>query len=87
MAKDEFLELVKEIKENDKEFQITSRNLLNFFNCEKRTSGNIAYINRFLDEYQLETEPNYANTWIDGEIILKHKKKPPQKMVLIQFKE
>ncbi len=75
MAKEEFLELVKEIKENDKEFEITPRELLNFFWCEKRTSGNVAHINRFLNENQLETEPNYVNNWIDSNIILKHKKK------------
>lgn len=75
MQKEEFKELVKEIKENDKEFVITARELLNFFYCEKRTSGNVAYINRFLEDNQLETEPNYVNSWIDGEITLKHKKK------------
>jgi CBS domain-containing protein len=79
MAKDEFLELVKEIKENDKEFEITPRELLNFFSCEKRTSGNVAYINRFLDENQLETEPNFVNCWIDGNILIKHKKKATTK--------
>jgi CBS domain-containing protein len=79
MAKDEFLELVKEIKDNDKEFEITPRELLNFFGCEKRTSGNVAYINRFLDENQLETEPNFVNCWIDGNIIIKHKKKATTK--------
>ena len=68
MIKEEFLELVKEIKENDKEFEISSRELLYFFGCEKRTSGNVAYINRFLNENQLETVPNYVNNWIDGDI-------------------
>ncbi|MEL1248572.1 CBS domain-containing protein [Flavobacterium helocola] len=79
MIKDEFLEIVNEIKENDKEFQITPRELLNYFCCEKRTSGNVWFINRFLDENQLETEPNYVNGWIDGTIILKHKKKATTK--------
>lgn len=79
MAKEEFLEIVKEIKENDKEFEITPRELLNYLYCEKRTSGNVAYVNRFLDENQLETEPNYVNGWIDGAIILKHKKKATTK--------
>lgn len=79
MPKEEFLELVKEIKENDKEFEITPRELINFFGCEKRTSGNLAYINRFLDENQLETDPNYVNCWIDGDITLKHKKKATTK--------
>ena len=79
MPKEEFLELVKEIKENNKEFEITPRELLNFFGCEKRTTGNVAYINRFLHENQLETEPNFVNGWIDGDIVLKHKKKATTK--------
>lgn len=79
MAKEEFLELVKEIKENDKEFDITPRELLNFFWCEKRTSGNIAHINHFLNSNQLETVPNFVNGWIDGTIVLKHKKKATTK--------
>jgi predicted transcriptional regulator len=79
MVKDEFLEIVKEIKENDKEFEITPRELLNYFYCEKRTSGNVWFVNRFLDENQLETEPNYVNGWIDGTVILKHKKKATTK--------
>lgn len=77
--KEEFLEIVREIKENDKEFEITPRELLNFFYCEKRGSGNNAYIIRFLDEHQLETEPNFVNGWIDGDIVLKHKKKATTK--------
>lgn len=79
MPKEEFLEIVKEIKEKDKEFEITPRSLLNFFWCEKRTSGNVWFINRYLNENQLETEPNYVNSWIDGNIILKHKKKATTK--------
>lgn len=79
MPREEFLELVKEIKENNKEFEITPRELLNFFGCEKRTTGNVAYINRFLYENQLETEPNFVNGWIDGDIIIKHKKKAKTK--------
>lgn len=79
MPREEFLELVKEIKENGKEFEITPRELLNFFGCEKRTTGNVAYINRFLNENQLETEPNFVNGWIDGDIIIKHKKKATTK--------
>lgn len=75
MAKEEFLELVKEIKENNKVFEITPRELLSFFYYEKRTSGNVAYINRFLHENQLETEPDFVSNWIDGDITLKHKKK------------
>lgn len=79
MPKEDFLEIVKEIKENDKEFEMTPRELLNYFYREKRTSNNVAYMNRFLDQNQLETEPNFVNGWIDGDIILKHKKKATTK--------
>jgi predicted transcriptional regulator len=79
MIKEEFLEIIKEIKENDKEFEISSRELLGYFYCEKRTSGNVWFINKFLDENLLETEPNYVNGWIDGKILLRHKKKATTK--------
>jgi len=76
----EDLELkIKEIKENDKEFSLTPRELINAFGCEKRTSGNRSYINKFLQENLLETEPDYINAWIDGEILLRHKKKAKSK--------
>jgi CBS domain-containing protein len=79
MVKEDFLELVKEIKENDKEFKMTTREFLYSFGCEKRTSGNTARINNYLEENKLETSPDYINCWIDGEIVLKHKKKAKSK--------
>ena len=47
MPSEEFEELVKEIKENDKEFTITPRKLLNAFNLERRTQNNQNLINKF----------------------------------------
>jgi len=70
---------VREIKDNDNEFKMSPRELINSFGCEKRTSGNRALINKFLQDNQLETEPDYTKTWIDGEITLKHKKKAKSK--------
>ncbi|HCT94324.1 MAG: XRE family transcriptional regulator [Bacteroidetes bacterium GWE2_39_28] len=70
---------VQEIKDNDKEFKITPRELINAFGCEKRTSGNRAYINKYLQDNQLETFPDYMNAWIDGEIVLRHKKRAKSK--------
>lgn len=70
---------VQEIKENEKEFKMSPRELINAFGCEKRTSGNRAYINKFLQDNQLETVPYYVNAWIDGEIVLRHKKRAKSK--------
>lgn len=41
MPTKKFLEVIKEIQENDKEFQITPRELLEEFECEKRTKWNL----------------------------------------------
>jgi predicted transcriptional regulator len=79
MKKEEFLKIVKEIQENDIEFRITARDLLSAFGCEKRTKGNVVRLDEFLDKHKLITEPDYTNSWIDSEIILKHKKKAKSK--------
>ena len=79
MVNQQFLEIVKEIQENDKEFTVTPRKLLDYFGCVKRTKGNKARIDHFLDENKLETNPPYTDEWIDSEITLKHKKKAKSK--------
>ena len=79
MINDKFAEIVKEIKENEKEFKISPRELLSSFNCVKRTKWNLVRIDQFLKDNQLITEPDYTNSWIDGEITLKHKKKARSK--------
>jgi len=79
MVKNELTELVKEIKEKDVEIEITPRELLCFFSFEKRTSGNCFWIDKFLEENQLEVFPDYATCWIDEHIMLKHKKKAKSK--------
>lgn len=86
MPSEEFEELVKEIKENDKEFTITPRKLLNAFNLERRTQNNQNLINKFLEENKLEVIPSYTNTWIDSEITIKHKKKHEAKTRVIRYK-
>lgn len=75
----DFLAKVQDIIDNDKEYKMSPRELINAFGCEKRTSGNRAYINKYLQENKLETVPDYINAWIDGEIILKHKKRAKSK--------
>jgi len=52
---------------------ITKRELINSLGCEKRTTGNIAYINSWLDKYNLVTVPNYADGYIDDVTELKFK--------------
>ncbi|UPU37437.1 CBS domain-containing protein [Geomonas paludis] len=79
MPTQDLLDKIKEIKEAEKEFNISPRYLVNAFGFEKRTSGNRWFINRFLEEQQLETEPDYLNVWIDGEVTLRHKKKAKSK--------
>lgn len=74
-----FQDKVQEIKKSFKEFKITPRELINSFGCEKRTSGNRALINKFLEDNKLETCPDYINTWIDAEITLRHKKRAKSK--------
>jgi len=80
MTPEHFAELVTEIKEKDKEFQITPRDLVEAFGCVKRTTGNVARIDTYLQKNKLVTEPNYTDSWIDSEITLKHKKKAKAKI-------
>ncbi|NQU63562.1 MAG: CBS domain-containing protein [SAR324 cluster bacterium] len=79
MASSDLEEKICEIKQSEKEFKITPRYLINSFGFEKRTSGNRIVVNRFLEGHQIETDPDYTNAWIDGEIILRHKKKAKSK--------
>lgn len=73
-VREDFLEIVKEIQENrDKEFEMSPRDFLSYFHCEKRTKGNNARIDNFLTSKNLETNPHYSSIWIDGTIKLKHK--------------
>lgn len=79
MPSSKFMELVKEIQENDKEFTLSPRELLDEFDCVKRTKWNVVRIDKFLEDNKLETIPNYTDSWIDDKIILKHKKKAKSK--------
>lgn len=77
--RDDFKEIVKEIQENSKEFSMSTRDFLGYFHCEKRTKGNKARIDKFLEDNHLETNPDYTNSWIDGDIVLRHKAKAKSK--------
>jgi len=75
MNKEQLDRIVNEIHQNDKDFKISPRNLLEAFNCFKRTKWNVARIDKFLDDNKLETKPSYTDSWVDAEIILRNKKK------------
>jgi predicted transcriptional regulator len=77
--REDFKEIVKEIQENDKEFIMSPRDFLAYFNCEKRTKGNTGRIDVYLSSENIETNPNYTNVYIDGELTLKHKPKATSK--------
>jgi predicted transcriptional regulator len=79
MVSEDLKEKIEEIKKSEKEYKISPRWLINSFGFEKRTSGNRFVVNRFLEKNNVETEPDYLNAWIDGEIILRHKKKAKSK--------
>lgn len=79
IIREDFKEIVKEIRENDKEFKMTPRDLISFFDCIKRTKGNNARIDDFLENNYLETSPDFKNAYIDGNITLKHKEKAKSK--------
>src|SRR5690554_8146552 len=77
--RDDLKEIVHEIQTNSKEFTISTRDFLGYFHCGKRTKGNKARIDKFLKDNHLETNPDYTNSWIDGEIVLRHKAKAKSK--------
>lgn len=75
MINDKLKSIVQEIKKTDKEFKISARELFWFFYFEKRTKGNRFWVNKFLNENQLEVVPDYMSVWIDEKITLRHKKR------------
>ena len=75
MISDDLQQKIDEIKKSEKEYKITPRWLINSFGFENRTFGNRSIVSRFLEKNKVETDPDYTNAWIDGEIILRHKKK------------
>lgn len=80
MDMEQLKSFIEDIAKNDKEYKMTPRQLINAFGYEKRTKWNLARVNGFLEENKLETSPNYQDTWFDGDIMLKHKKKATSKM-------
>jgi len=76
MARQEFINLVKELKQSKGEKKMTKRKFLWLFGeYRKRTSGNVWRINEYLNKEKMLVYPNYQGGWIDEEIILKPKDK------------
>ncbi|TDX86565.1 CBS domain-containing protein [Epilithonimonas xixisoli] len=75
MATQRFLDILEDINKNDSQYEMTPKELLNYFNCEKRTSGNTWYINSFLDKNNLEVIPHYEDVYLYSTVVLKHKVK------------
>ena len=73
MTRDELNNIANQVQKTKRPVPITKRELINSLGCEKRTTGNIAYINSWLDKYNLVAVPNYADGYIDDVTELKFK--------------
>lgn len=73
MTRDELNNIANQVQKTKQPVPITKRELINSLGCEKRTTRNIAYINSWLDKYNLVTVPNYADGHIDDVTKLKFK--------------
>lgn len=65
MTRDELNNIAIQVQKTKQPVAITKRELINSLGCEKRTSGNIAYVNSWLDRHNLITVPNYKDGYID----------------------
>ena len=65
--------LAQEIKTDRQPRSITPRQLFNAFGFERRTSGNCFWVDKFLNENSLWTNPHYNDVWVDEVIMLEHK--------------
>lgn len=88
MPRQEFIDLVKDIKKKGKGKRMTKRDFIWLFDWyEKRTSGNVWRINEYLQREKMVVIPNYQNGWIDEEIILKEKDKAKIKNGETEFED
>ena len=70
MNKEEIDALAIKICKDFKSVTMTKREFVNALGCEKRTSGNVNYINEWLSLHNLITTPNYLEGGIDDEMDL-----------------
>lgn len=79
MISSKFKKIVREIKESDKEFEVTARELFSFFDFGKRTKANRHDVDEFLTDNQLEVVPDYMESGMDEKVMLRHKKRARSK--------
>jgi len=80
MKKEDLDRFIEEIKKDDsKSYTITPRQLINAFGWERRTINCQHRIDAYLEEHMMELEPSYIDSWVDGSIVLRHKKKAKTK--------
>lgn len=76
MPRQEFIDLVQEIKTNGNGREMTKKDFLWLFDFyEKRTSGNVWRINDYLHKEKMIVIPSYQSGWIYDNIELKEKDK------------
>lgn len=73
MTLEELNTIAQKIQADQTPVSMTKREFINALGCVKRTTGNVRYINEFLDRNNLVTIPNYIDGWIDEEIKLSFK--------------
>lgn len=73
MNKTELEAFASQILKDHKSIIITKRNFIYALGCEKRTSGNIGYINNWLLSHNLTTNPDYSTGYIDENMELRFK--------------
>ena len=76
MPRQEFIDLVQEIKTSGNGREMTKKDFLWLFDFyEKRTSGNVWRINDYLHKEKMIVIPSYQSGWIYDNIELKEKDK------------
>ena len=74
MNKKELEAIALQICEDHKSVIMTKREFINALGCEKRTSGNLVYIDDWLQSHNLTTHPDYSEGLIDEnmELVFKY---------------
>lgn len=73
MNREDLENIILSIQRTKTPVTITKRDLVEGLGCQKRTSNNCAYIDRFLAQNDINVEPDYKNGQIDGEISLSYR--------------
>lgn len=64
----ELEQIAAELKERKTATPVTIRTFLSWFDAQRRTPGNVEYINTQMSMAGLRTVPNYLNIWVDTPI-------------------